>query len=291
MRSLSEQTILITGSTDGLGRRVALDLAAQGATVLLHGRNPEKGKAVLKELRAASGNGRGMYYNADLSSLAAVNGFARQVVRDHKRLDVLVNNAAAGPRSPESRRELSADGYELRFAVNYLAHFLLTDRLLPLIKRSAPARIINVSSRGQEPIDFEDVMMQRAYDDLRAYRRSKLAQIMFTFDLAEALRESNVTVNSLHPASLMNTNMGLNARYFGSTLTTVEQGAEALELLITSPELEGVTAAYFNGKELSQAHAQAYDVEVRRRLWALSEELTGLRAPGRKNMKGSGAGT
>ncbi len=290
MRPVKEQTILITGSTDGLGKLVALDLARQGATILLHGRNRAKGKAVLTEIGAGTGNRHLRYYNADLASLAAVNRLAREIARDHKRLDVLVNNAGVGPRSAEARRELSADGYELRFAVNYLSHFLLTRRLLPLITSSAPARIINVSSRGQQPIDFDDIMMTHDYDDLRAYRRSKLAQIMFTFDLAEQLRRGNVTVNCLHPGSLMNTNMGLHARYFNAPLTPVEQGAEAVELLVTSQELEHVTGAYFNGKELSQAHAQAYDREARRRLWGLSEELAGLAAPGGKEMKGNRPG-
>ena len=290
MRPLQEQTILITGSTDGLGKRVAQDLAGQGATVLLHGRDPEKGKAVLKEIQAASGNRRIKYYNADLASLAAVGRLAQRIIKDHKQLDVLVNNAGVGPRSPESRRELSADGYELRFAVNYLSHVLLTHKLLPLITRSAPARIINVASRGQHPIDFDDVMVQHDYDDLRAYRRSKLAQIMFTFDLAEELKGTSVTVNSLHPASLMNTKMGLGARYFSTTLTTVEQGAEALEHLITSADLEGVSGEYFNGKERSQAHEQAYDREARRRLRELSEMLTGLKTPRRRGQKDGSRG-
>jgi NAD(P)-dependent dehydrogenase (short-subunit alcohol dehydrogenase family) len=285
MRPLQEQTILITGSTDGLGKLVAQDLAGSGAMVLLHGRDPEKGKAVLKEIEAASGNRQIKYYNADLASLGAVSRLAQKIIKDHKRLDVLVNNAGVGPRSPGSRRELSADGYELRFAVNYLSHFLLTHKLLPLIMRSAPARIINVASRGQHPLDFDDIMTQHDYDDLRAYRRSKLAQIMFTFDLAEELKGTGVTVNSLHPASLMNTKMGLGARYFSTPLTTVEQGAGALEYLVVSADLEGVTGEYFNGKERSPAHEQAYDREARRRLRELSEMMTGLNAARRKERK------
>jgi len=289
MRPIQEQTILITGSTDGLGKLVALDLAKQGATVLLHGRNPEKGQAVLHEIKSDSGNRRVQYYNADLASLAEANHLAQLIAKDHTWLDVLVNNAAVGARSREARRELSADGYELRFAVNYLSHFLLTRRLLPLIRRSAPARIINVSSIGQQPIDFNDVMMQRDYDDLRAYRRSKLAQILFTFDLAEELKASNVTVNCLHPASLMNTKMALESRYFSATLSTVEQGAEAVERLVMSDELENVTGEYFNGKDLSRAHAQAYDQESRRRLRELSEMLTGQQTPRRRERKARSA--
>jgi NAD(P)-dependent dehydrogenase (short-subunit alcohol dehydrogenase family) len=278
MRPIKDQTILITGSTDGLGKKVAIDLAGEGATVLLHGRSPEKGKAVLREIKDAAGNRGLKYYNADFASLDAVRRLADQIKKNHKRLDILINNAGIGARSRETRRELSADGYELRFAVNYLSHFLLTYLLLPLIRQSAPARIINVSSIGQQPIDLSDVMMEHAYDDLRAYRQSKLAQIMFTFDLAEELKGSNVTVNCLHPATLMNTKMALQSRYFASPLSTVEEGAEAVEYLATSPELEGVSGEYFNGRRKSQANAQAYDRETRMRLRELSVRLSGLKS-------------
>ncbi len=277
MRSVSEQTILITGSTDGLGKKVALDLAQAGARVLLHGRDSEKGKAVLREIRDATHNRRLKYYNADLSSLESVRRLADLIAKDHKKLTILINNAGIGARSREARRELSADGYELRFAVNYLSHYLLTCRLLPLIRQSAPARIVNVSSIGQQPIDFNDVMMESSYDDLRAYRQSKLAQIMFTFELAGELRGSGVTVNCVHPASLMNTKMALQSRYFGASLSTVEEGAEAVEYVATSPGLDDVTGEYFNGKRRAHANAQAYDAMARTRLLSLSEKLAGLK--------------
>jgi NAD(P)-dependent dehydrogenase (short-subunit alcohol dehydrogenase family) len=188
---------------------------------------------------------------------------------------VLINNAGIGSGAPPARRQVSADGYELRFAVNYLAHFLLTYRLLPLLRRSTAARIVNVASVGQQPIDFEDVMLENAYDGLRAYRQSKLAQVMFTFDLAEELSGSGVTVNSLHPASLMNTKMVRETDYFGGPISTVEEGARAVESLATSPELEGVSGEYFNGQQRARANAQAYDEEARRRLRELSRQLTG----------------
>lgn len=276
MRPIGKQTILITGSTDGLGKKVAIDLAKEGATILLHGRNPEKGKAVLREIQALAGNLRIKYYNADFASLDAVRGLADEILDNHDRIDVLINNAGIGPRSRQARRELSADGYELRFGINYLSPFLLTRRLLPLLLRSAPARVINVSSRGQQPIDFNNLMLEKSYDDLRAYRQSKLAQIMFTIDLAAELRETGVTVNCLHPASLMNTNMVATARYFDGPLSTVEEGAEAVEYLAASPELDNVTGEYFNGKVRSQANAQAYDRETRRRLRELSRQFAGL---------------
>lgn len=273
---MNRQVILVTGATDGLGKRVARDLAKRGATVLLHGRSPEKGQATLREIQSATGNDRLAYYNADFAALAEVRRLADQIQSDRDRLDVLVNNAGIGARSRSAAREVSADGVELRFAVNYLAPFLLTRQLLPLLRRSTPARIVNVASVGQAPIDFDDVMLDEGYDDFRAYRQSKLAQIMFTFDLAEALEGSGVTVNSLHPASLMNTKMVHESAYFAGTMSTVEEGAEAVEYLATAPELDGVTGEYFDGKQPARAHAQAYDAAARARLRRLSERLTGL---------------
>jgi NAD(P)-dependent dehydrogenase (short-subunit alcohol dehydrogenase family) len=276
-QAVKNQVILVTGATDGLGKQVARDLAAQGATVLLHGRSREKGEATLQEIRDATGNQKLMYYNADFSSLDAVRGLAEQIQADRDRLDVLINNAGIGAGSRPARREMSADGYELRFAVNYLAPFLLTYRLLPLLRRSTPARIVNVASVGQQPIDFDNVMLEEGYDGLRAYRQSKLAQVMFTFDLAEELSESGITVNSLHPASLMNTKMVLETDYFGGPMSTVEEGAHAVEYLATSPELDAVTGEYFDGEHRARANAQAYDKEARRRLRMLSQELTRLK--------------
>jgi NAD(P)-dependent dehydrogenase (short-subunit alcohol dehydrogenase family) len=276
-QAVKNQVILVTGATDGLGKQVARDLAAQGATVLLHGRSREKGEATLQEIRDATGNQKLMYYNADFSSLDAVRGLAEQIQADQDRLDVLINNAGIGAGSRPARRETSADGYELRFAVNYLAPFLLTYRLLPLLRRSAPTRIVNVASVGQQPIDFDDVMLEDGYDGLRAYRQSKLAQVMFTFDLAEELSESGITVNSLHPASLMNTKMVLETDYFGGPMSSVEEGAHAVEYLATSPELDAVTGEYFNGEHRARANAQAYDKEARRRLRMLSQALTRLK--------------
>ncbi len=269
MRDLTEATILVTGATDGLGKRVALELAAKGATVLLHGRNRERLGAALEELRREAGSEKLRSYLADLSSLGAVRGLAERILSDEERLDVLVNNA--GVIVPE-RRE-SEDGYELTFAVNYLAHFLLTSLLLPMLRDSAPARIVNVASAGQSPVDFGNVMLERGYDGMRAYSQSKLAQIMFTFELAERLQGTGVTVNALHPASLMDTKMVLET--FGHSMSTVHEGADATVRLAVSPELEGVTGRYFDGQRESRASRQAYDARARKRLWDLSEELCG----------------
>jgi NAD(P)-dependent dehydrogenase (short-subunit alcohol dehydrogenase family) len=255
----------VTGSTDGLGRALARELVSRGATVLLHGRNQERLEDARHEVGAAA------TYLGDFSSLAEVRRLASALERDHERLDVLVNNAGIG--GGDGRREESADGYELRFAVNYLAHFLLTSLLLPLLRRSAPARIVNVASAGQAVIDFDDVMLERRYDAVRAYGQSKLAQIMFTFELAERLRadDAGVTVNALHPASLMNTKMVYES--FGYTMSTVEEGVEATLRLAISPELQGVTGRYFDRLREGRPNRQAEDPEARRRLWDLSEEL------------------
>ncbi|HEV2772358.1 MAG TPA: SDR family oxidoreductase [Thermoleophilaceae bacterium] len=268
---VEEQTIFVTGATDGLGRGVAADLARRGAAVLLHGRSAERGEQALAELGAATGSERLHLYLADLASLAEVRRLAEEIEREHERLDVLVNNAGI----VADRRALSQDGHELTFAVNHLSHFLLTELLLPLLRRSAPARIVNVASIGQNPIDFDDVMLERRYDGFRAYAQSKLAQIMFTIELAERLGadgEDGVTVNALHPATLMDTKMVRQS--FGRARSSVEKGVEAVVRLAVAEDVEGVSGRYFDGLEESAAHAQAYDAEARRRLWELSEELT-----------------
>jgi NAD(P)-dependent dehydrogenase (short-subunit alcohol dehydrogenase family) len=274
MRPVEEQTILVTGSTDGLGRALARELASRGATVLLHGRDRERLDDTAREIRQATGSGRLHAYHADLSSLEQVRRLGREVAGQQARLDVLVNNAGIAGDGP---RQESADGHELRFAVNYLAPFLLTHLLLPLLRRSAPARVVNVSSVGQVAIDFDDVMLERRYDGLRAYRQSKLAQIMFTFELAERLRAAGapgVTVNALHPATLMDTKMALET--FGYAMSTVDDGVEATLRLAVAPELDGVSGRYFDRLREARADPQAYDRAARGRLWSLSTALTGL---------------
>jgi NAD(P)-dependent dehydrogenase (short-subunit alcohol dehydrogenase family) len=279
-RDIENQVILITGATAGLGKQVALDLAARGATILLHGRNEAKGASTLREISDATSNEKLAYYNADFSSLDAVRKLADQIQADRRHLDVLINNAGIGAGQHPARRAWSADGYELRFAVNYLAPFLLTHLLLPLLRRSAPARIVNVASIGQQAIDVDNLMLEDGYDGLRAYRQSKLMQIMFTFDLARELSQSGVTVNSLHPATLMDTNMVLESDYFGEAMSTVEEGAQGVEYLATSPELEGVTGEYFERMRPARANLQAYDLDVRHRLRTLSRRLAGLEQSG-----------
>ncbi len=272
---MAERTILITGATDGHGKGLAERLAPSGARLLLHGRNEAKGERLLEEL-GANATGELVWCRADLASLDQVAALADRVMEE-ERLDVLVNNAGLGSVEPGGGERLeSEDGHELRFAVNYLAPFLLTRRLLPLLERSAPSRIVNVASAGQAPIDFDDVMLERDYSGGRAYAQSKLALIMFTLDLAEELNGSGVTANSLHPGTYMPTNMVKAAGV--RPITPLEEGIEATLRLIESPELDGVRGRYFDGTDESAPHPQAYDPEARRRLRELSEELTGVHA-------------
>jgi NAD(P)-dependent dehydrogenase (short-subunit alcohol dehydrogenase family) len=275
VKPLDEQIILVTGATDGLGRGVATALAAGGATLLLHGRSRERLDAVVEEIGAETGNANLRPYRADLASLDDVRRLADEVVGQESRLDALINNAGIGTTLPgDGERMVSADGYELRFAVNYLSGFLLTHRLAELLAASAPARIVNVSSAGQAPIDFDDVMLEHGYSGTRAYAQSKLAQVMFTIDLAEELRDRGVTVNCLHPATYMPTKMVLHAR--GEGLSPLEDGVRATVRLVASPELDAVTGRYFNGEVESDPHPQAHDATARAELRRVSEELSGL---------------
>ena len=236
----------------------------------MHGRDADRGAQVVADIEKAGG--AATFLRADLASLAEVRRLATAVQDATDRLDILINNAGIG--TAGGVRQESADGFELRFAVNYLAGFLLTSLLLPLLRAAAPARIVNVSSAGQQAIDFADVMLTRGYSGARAYCQSKLAQVMFTFDLAEKLAGTGVTATCLHPATYMDTTM---VRRAGVTpVSTVEQGAEAILNLAVSPALEGRSGLYFNGLREARAHSQAYDAEARQRLWALSLKLTGL---------------
>ena len=267
------KTALVTGSTDGVGRHVAERLAAQGWRVIVHGRDRTRGEAVVERITQQGGEARLLV--ADLASLAEVRSLADAVQRNGDGLDVLVNNAGIG--TSGSKRELSADGLELRFAVNYLAGFLLTRLMLPMLARRKSARIVNVSSAGQQAINFSDVMLTRGYSGVRAYCQSKLAQILFTVDLAKELAGQNIAVNCLHPATYMDTTM---VRLSGvQPISTVEQGGAAILQLIESEALAGRSGLYFSGMQESRADRQAYDEGARLRLRALSFDLVGLPDP------------
>jgi len=263
-----QQVVLVTGSTSGLGQEVARRIAAGGAHVIVHGRNRERGMEVVEAIES-EGIGNARFYRADFASFDQIREFGETILRDFDRLDVLVNNAGFG-RAPDQRM-LSEDGLELRFQVNHLSHFLLTRMFLPRLRANPSARIVNVSSGAQQPIDFDDVMIENGFSGGRAYAQSKLAQVMFTIDLAEELAGTDVVVNALHPATYMDTRMvrraGLTPR------ATVGEGADVVMQLITAPDIG--SGGYFNGLRPSRANAQAYDGEARANLRRLSEELTG----------------
>lgn len=263
--------VFITGATDGLGRALAGRLAADGADLILHGRDATRLQRTVAEL---DGAGQTITVQADLAELAQVRDLAQDVRRRVDRIDVLVSNAGIGSGLPDSRsRQTSVDGYELRFAVNYLAGFLLTRELLDLLRDSSPARIVYVASIGQQALDFEDLMLERSYDGNRAYWQSKLAQIMSGFELAGRIPATEVTVNSLHPSTLMPTKMVLEEH--GSSIDTLQQGVAATYRLVASPELSGTTGKFFDRTREARADPQAYDPDARAELWRRSEELVG----------------
>ncbi|HEX3736914.1 MAG TPA: SDR family NAD(P)-dependent oxidoreductase [Solirubrobacterales bacterium] len=272
-RAAADTVALVTGSTDGHGRALAERLAGMGITVHLHGRDAEKLAAATREIVAATGNEHVHPHRADFASLAEVQALAAEIAGGGA-LHLLVNNAGIGSGLPDSpERQESADGIELRFAVNYMAGFVLTERLLPLLRRSAPARIVMVASRGQAPLDFDDPMLGSTfYEGRRAYAQSKLAQITYALDLAMRLGpDSGVTVNALHPSTYMPTKIVLQQH--GESIDALERGVEATLRLATDPELEGVSGRYFDREEEVRANDQAYEPEARRRLRELSEVL------------------
>ncbi len=277
MAGQTERVALVTGATDGLGRGVAERLAAAGLTVHLHGRDAAKLEQAAAEIAATTGNDRLPTHRADLASLEQVRALAREVEQSTESLHVLVSNAGIGSGKPDLRsRQESEDGYELRFAVNYLAGFLLILELLPLLRRSAPARIVEVASLGQAPIDFDDPQIEHGYDGVRAYGQSKLAQISFGFELAQRLgAESGVTVTSLHPSTFMPTKIVLDER--GSSVDSLEDGVAATVRLAIGEDVEGVTGVFYDRTEETAVQEQAYDGAARRRLWDMSLELTGAR--------------
>ena len=260
-----QRVILVTGSTGGLGRETAKALALQGDHVIIHGRSEERGRSLVEEI-AAAGKGSARFYPADFGSLQEVRGLAAAVLRDYERLDVLINNAGIFSPDQEERR-VSADGYELHFQVNYLAGYVLTRMLTPLLEASAPSRIINVAS-GQRPLDFDNLMLESGYTGMQAYFQSKNAQIMMTFALADELAERGITINAMHPSNLMNTDMVIEAGF--EPLTPVETGRDALVRLVND---DVGTGKFFNVFEEDEAIPQAYDADAVARLMAVSEEL------------------
>ncbi len=279
---MGKKVVLITGGTSGIGKAAATALAAMGAEVVVTGSSRERGEAAVEEIRSASGNEGVSLMLADLTVQAEVRRLAEEFGRSHDRLDVLINNAGA----VFSRREETADGVERTLALNHLAPFLLTNLLLDLIEDSAPSRIITVSSEAQRgaEIDFDDLQSERKYRGFPVYGKSKLANILFTYELAERLKGTGVTANCVHPGPV-NTNFGKNNRgpmtllfrVFKPFMRSPEQGADTLIYLASSPEVEGVSGRYYADRKVISSSEETHDVSARKRLWEESEELTNLR--------------
>ena len=282
MASMEGKICLITGGTNGIGKSTALGLAQLGATVVIVGRNAPKTSRVVEEIRSATGNQTVDSLQADLASLAEVRRLAEEFKSKYTKLHVLLNNAGAMFWS----RHLSADGFELTFALNHLAPFLLTNLLLDTLKASAPARIINVSSRAHQrgKIDFDDLQSERRYVGMEVYGKSKRANILFMRELSRRLEGTRVTANALHPgfvnSGFAKNNPGLAFKLFGAVGPLVarspEQGAQTSIYLASSPEVEGVTGKYFADSKVTQPAPQATDSTAAKKLWEVSARLVHL---------------
>ncbi len=268
---MQEKIIFITGATDGIGKQTALELAKQGATVLLHGRNPKRLIDTMHEIRTKSMNLKLDIFNADFSSLTAIRKMVVDLVQKYPRLDVLINNAGVFMKT----RELSHDGYEMTFAVNHLAHFFLTHLCLPLLKQSREARVITVSSIAhlRATLDFENLQGEKKFDGYNAYSLSKLANVLFAVELAEKMKGSHITSNALHPGVIATKLLAAGFSIKGAPL---EEGTETLVYLATSPEVCGVSGKYFVKKRPQAYHPIVDDVQVRKRFWEHSCRLVGI---------------
>jgi NAD(P)-dependent dehydrogenase (short-subunit alcohol dehydrogenase family) len=276
------KTALITGGTSGIGKATAVALAAMGADVVVVGRNRERGEAAVGEIKSQSHSESVELMLADLSAQDEVRGLADTFLERYDRLDVLANNAGL----VQSKRTETADGIETTLAINHLAPFLLTNLLLDRLKQSAPSRVITVSSEAQRwgDMDFDDLQSTQKYRGFPVYGKTKLANIMFTYELAERLKGTFVTANCLHPGPV-GTNFGKNnggpmTLFFRAAkpfMRTPEQGADTLIWLASSPAVEGVSGKYFSDRKEIEAKKIASDPAARRKLWEISEDLTGLK--------------
>ncbi|MGD8627316.1 MAG: SDR family oxidoreductase [Anaerolineae bacterium] len=278
--TMAGRVCVVTGATSGIGRATALGLARQGATVVACGRDEAKTRATVEALRRESGNPAVAYALADLTDQAQVRAMAAEINERHPRLDVLINNAGGF----FLRRQESADGIEMTLALNHLAPFLLSHLLLDRLRAGAPARVINVSSamHRSAALDLDDLQMKNGYGGAAAYGRAKLALVLFTYELARRLADRGVTANALHPGFVA-TGIGMGdvvARLVRPIMRlfarSPEEGAETSLYLATSPDVAGVTGAYFADKEAVDSAPATYDEALARRLWQISADLTGL---------------
>jgi retinol dehydrogenase 14 len=278
------KTVLITGTTSGIGKATAKALAAKDASLILVAQNEEKVKQLIQEIKSETGNDKLKYYIADLASNQSIAQLGDKINAEVEHLDVLLNNAGL----IVNDRKLSADGYEYTFALDHLGYYHLTGRLLKLLHKSSPSRIISVSSGAQQAghINFDDLMGEKNYSAFRAYCQAKLANVLFTYELARKLEGTGITANCLHPG-VVNTNFGSDMKGFSQLMMKLfkpfmiraDKGAETSIYLASSPEVEGVTGKYFVKKKVSKTSGESYDEAVARRLWKVSEELTGFKYP------------
>ena len=278
---MKDKVCMVTGATSGIGLVTARELARMGAVIVIVGRNPQKGENTIAAIKEATGNPHVELMLADLSEQAQIRQLAADFKQRYDRLDVLVNNAGA----MFFRREISPDGFEMTFAVNHLNYFLLTNLLLDMLKASAPARIVNIASKSHEDklLDFDDLQSEKKYWGMDAYGKSKLENIYFTYELARRLDGSNVTVNALHPG-LVATNIGANNGWIveiflpllGLFALKPQDGARTSIYLASSPEVEGISGKYFVQCKDVPSSPQSYNADTARRLWQISEQMTGV---------------
>lgn len=283
MDEMKGKTVLITGATNGIGKAAALELARMGATLTIVGRNPAKTERVVEQIRQYSANPSVDGLVADLSSMLQIRTLAQDFRKRHNQLHVMVNNAGG----IFATRMLTVDGYEYTFALNHLAYFLLTNLLLDMLLANAPARIINVSSRAHEGarLNFDDLQNEQHYNygGYRAYGQSKLANLLFTYELAGRLAGTGVTVNAVHPGTVA-TGFGVNnggamrlsMRLLHQFSLTPKQGADTIVYLASSPDVEGVSGKYWIERKIASSSLESYDEEDQKRLWSISTQLTGM---------------
>lgn len=280
---MSGKTVLVTGATGGIGKATALGLARMGAQVAITGRDRGRSEDAASEILAAGGR-EAQVFVADLSSQSEVRRLAGEVLQSHSRIDVVVNNVGGY----WNTRHVTVDGLERTFALNHLAPFLLTNLLLDRLQQSAPARVVTVSSHAhaQGRIDFDDLQGERSYSGSRAYDQSKLANVLFTYELARRLGDSAVTANALHPG-VASTSFGaedpggvqrLFVPFMRPFMKAPEQGAQTSIHLASAPDLEQVTGRYFTNSKAKRSSKRSYDRVAAARLWEVSEDLVGLRA-------------
>jgi len=264
---------MVTGSTDGIGKQTAWELADTGAKVLIHGRNRKKCESTRGEIEKGTGNNQLKIYVADFSSLRQVRELAEEIKSSQDRLDVLVNNAGVY----QDSRQITEDGMEMTFQVNHLAPFTLTLLLLDLLFQSTPARIVNVASTTHQSatVDFDNLQGEKYYEGYTAYALSKLGNILFTYELARQLEGKGITVNCLHPGSI---NTKLLRAGFSSVGHDVSYGAQTPVYLATSPEVEGVTGKYFRHEQETDSSSLSYDRGLQEKFWKVSEELANIKA-------------